>query len=98
MKKSLDNTNVSDAKAHTPDLQVHGNGDLWQLLCKASSEAEDWMKSTKVMEIHQVGCLVQVTTQQGDQVAEALVFMPEVRIAKCGTKLTSGWPGSMREV
>jgi len=37
---------------------------MFKLLCKASSEKEGWMKSTKAMEIPQVGCVVQVTTQQ----------------------------------
>ena len=38
------------------------------------------MKSTKAMEIDGVGCVVQVTTQQGDNVAEAITFVPGVRI------------------
>ena len=28
-----------------------GNGDMFKLLCKASSQKEGWMKSTKAMEI-----------------------------------------------
>jgi len=69
---------------------VIGNGDMFELLCKASSKAEAWMKSTKAMEIPGVGCVVQVTTQQGDQVAEAVTFVPHVRIvgdAKGGRRL-----------
>ena len=38
------------------------------------------MKSTKAMEIAGVGCVVQITTQQGDNVAEAAVFVPGVKI------------------
>jgi len=38
------------------------------------------MKSTKAMEIAGVGCVVQVTTQQGDNVAEALTFIPAAKI------------------
>ena len=38
------------------------------------------MKSAKAMEVDN-GCVVQVTTQQGDNVAEALVFVPGVGIA-----------------
>jgi hypothetical protein len=38
------------------------------------------MKSTKAMEIEGVGCVVQVTTQQNDQVAEAVTFVPLVKI------------------
>ena len=32
----------------------------------------------KAMEIPGVGCVVQVTTQQGDNVAEAVCFVPDV--------------------
>lgn len=89
--KTLHNSNVSAAHKNVKDLVVYGNGDLFKLLCKASSESEGWMKSTKVMEVgpnrtigvdrRPVGCLVQVTTQQRNQdgsyaVAEALTFVP----------------------
>lgn len=53
---------------------------MFQLLSKASSKGEKWMKSTKALEIPEVGCVVQVTTQQGDNVAEALVFVPGVKV------------------
>lgn len=78
--KSLGNTDVNGAKKNVSDLVVFGDGDLFKLLSKASSKAEGWMKSTKAMEIVGVGCVVQVTTQQGDKVAEALTFVPGVRI------------------
>ena len=81
-EKTLDNSTVAKAKDQIPDLKVVGNGDMFQLLCKASSKEEGWMKSTKAMEISGIGCLVQVTTQQDDQVAEALCFIPGVRIVK----------------
>jgi hypothetical protein len=32
------------------------------------------------MQIANVGCVVQVTTQQGENIAEALTFVPGVRI------------------
>lgn len=57
-----------------------GNGDTFKLISKASSVAEGWMKSTKAMEIEAVGCVVQVTTQQGNNIAEAITFVPGVRI------------------
>lgn len=76
--KTLDNSTIDQAKDQVSDLKVIGNGDMFQLLCKASSKAEGWLKSTKAMEIPGIGCLVQVTTQQGDQVAEALQFVPDV--------------------
>ena len=84
MEKTLHNSTVSGARQNVKDIKVVGNGDMFRLLCKASSEAEGWMKSTKAMEIPGVGCLVQVTTQQKNEngsysVAEALSFVPGVR-------------------
>lgn len=85
MEKTLGNTDVNGAHKNVPDIQVFGNGDMFQLLCKASSQAEGWMKSTKAMEIPEVGCVVQVTTQQRNPdgsyaVAEALTFVPGVEV------------------
>lgn len=80
--RSLHNLNAAEAMRNAPDLKIAGNGDLWQVLCKASSQRQNWMKSTKAMEIPGVGCLVQVTTQQGEQVSEALTFVPGVIIAE----------------
>lgn len=78
--KTLENSDVSGATKNVPDIKVVGNGDTFRLLCKAFSKAEGWMKSTKAMEIPTVGCVVQVTTQQGDRIAEALTFVPGVKI------------------
>ena len=83
--KTLHNSDVSGARKNVKDIKVVGNGDMFRLLCKASSEAEGWMKSTKAMEIPSVGCVVQVTTQQRNQdgsysVAEAIAFVPNVKI------------------
>lgn len=84
--KTLHNSDVSGARKNVKDIKIVGNGDMFQLLCKASSEAEGWMKSTKAMETSK-GCMVQVTTQQRNpdgsySVAEALAFIPGVRIAE----------------
>jgi hypothetical protein len=78
--KTLTNTTASQAKDNVKDIIFWGNGDTFKLISKASSVKEGWMKSTKAMEIEGVGCVVQVTTQQGDNVAEALTFVPNVRI------------------
>jgi len=80
MAKTLENSDVSGAKVNVPDIKVVGNGDSFRLLCKAFSKNEGWMKSAKAMEIEGVGCVVQVTTQQGEHVAEAVTFVPGVRI------------------
>ena len=76
MVKTLHNTDVSGARDNVKDIDVFGDGDMFQLLCKASSKSEGWMKSTKAMQIDGIGCVVQVTTQQGDHVSEALTFVP----------------------
>lgn len=85
-QKSLGIKNIKEAKDKIPDLKVYGDGDTWVLLCKASSEAQGWMKSTKVMNVPG-GCLVQVSTQQRSyginttySVAEAVTFVPDVNL------------------
>jgi len=83
-EKTLQNSDISGARKNVPDIKVIGNGDMFRLLCKAYSESEGWMKSTKAMEVPG-GCVVQVTTQQKNPdgsyaVAEALAFVPGVKI------------------
>lgn len=82
VEKSLNNSDINGARKNVKDIVVFGDGDMFKLLCKASSKSEGWMKSTKAMEIEGLGCLVQVTTQQGDNVAEALQFIPGVTIVE----------------
>lgn len=89
-EKTLHNSTVSGARDNVADLNVFGNGDTFKLICKASSAAEGWMKSTKAMEIPRVGCVVQVTTQQGDNIAEALTFVPGVKIVEINGDKTNG--------
>lgn len=79
-EKTLGNTDANGTEKNVPDVVKWGNPDDWQLLCKASSQAEGWMKSTKVMNVPG-GCVMQVTTQQRNPdgsyaVAEALAFVP----------------------
>lgn len=85
-EKTLDNENVEQAKQNVSDIKVFGDGDTFTLLCKASSESQGWMKSTKVANV-EGGCIVQVTTQQKNPdgsyvVAEALTYVPGVNIDK----------------
>lgn len=75
-EKTLGVTNMEELEEKVSDVQVHGDPGAWVCVCKASSESQGWMKSTKVMEIAPYGCLVQVSTHQGEQVAEALTFVP----------------------
>lgn len=78
--KTLNTSSVKQAKNSIPDLEIWGDGDIFKLISKASSKKEKWMKSTKAMEIPKSGCIVQVTTQQDNNVAEALTFVPMVKI------------------
>ena len=78
-QRPRDVVNTDDAKAKVSDIVVVGNPDHWKLLFKASSKSQGWMKSTKAMETAH-GCIVQVTTQQGDEVTESLTFVLGVKI------------------
>ncbi len=85
-EKTLYNTNEEVTKINVSDVQIIGSTDLFQLLCKASSQKEGWMKSTKAMYVG-VGCIVQVTTQQKNldgsySLAEALTYVPGVEIVE----------------
>lgn len=89
-EKTLHNSTVSNARINVNDLVVFGDGDTFKLISKASSKNEGWMKSTKAMEIPGVGCVVQVTTQQGYNVAEALTFVPGAKIELIGGHKKNG--------
>ena len=91
-EKTLNNTNIEETKTAVSDVQVYGNGDLFQLICKASSKKQGWMKSTKAMDIG-TGVIIQVTTQQNDNIAEALTFEPKcsISIDENGNKKIRGW-------
>jgi hypothetical protein len=83
-EKTMDISEVKGARENISDLKVYGDGDTFRLLCKASSQEEGWMKSTKVCNVLG-GCIVQVTTQQRNfdgsyAVAEALTYVPKINI------------------
>lgn len=85
-EKTLGNSDINGTKQNVPDVQTFGDGDTFQLICKASSQAEGWMKSTKAMEIAGVGCVVQMETQQKNldgsySLSMAAVFVPGVAIS-----------------
>lgn len=79
-EKALDVKGMDDLKAKVSDVEVFGDPGAWKLLGKASSKAQGWMKSTKAMEVPGLGVLVQASTQQGTNVAEALVFVPGAKL------------------
>lgn len=74
-EKTLDVVNGADLANKVSDVVVFGDPDTWMLLCKASSKSQGWMKSTKVMNVPG-GVVLQVTTQQGQSVAESLCLIP----------------------
>jgi len=86
-ERELDISDIKGARSTIEDLKVFGNGDMFQLLCKASSESRGFMKSIKAMEIDGIGCVIQVTTQQKNldesySVAEAVCFVPGVKVTE----------------
>ena len=81
--KTLSNTKASGAKENVRDIQFYGEGDAFKCISKAWSIAEGWMKSTKAMNVPG-GVLVQVSTQQGEHVAEALTFVAGTRVEPDG--------------
>ena len=85
-EKTLYNSDVSAAKKNVSDLKIFGNGDTFKLICKASSQNEGWMKSTKACQVGD-SCIVQVTTQQRNAdgsyaLADALTTVPNCKIVE----------------
>lgn len=74
-EKTLTVTDMDALKEKVSDVEVFGEPGAWQCVSKTSSKKEGWMKSTKRMKVPG-GYLYQVSTQQGEQVAEALCFVP----------------------
>lgn len=81
--KTLSNTKASQAKDNVPDIQFYGDGDTFKCLSKAWSKEEGWMKSTKAMNVPG-GVVIQVSTQNFDNVAEAITFVPRVEVRATG--------------
>ena len=85
-QKSLHNTCSNGATKNVKDIVFWGNGDTFQLISKASSEAEGWMKSIKAMKCGK-DVVIQVTTQQKNpdgsySVAEALTTAHNKKIVE----------------
>jgi hypothetical protein len=104
-KRTLDNTDKRSTEANVSDVKTAGNPYAWKLICKASSEAEGWMRSTKALQVEGGGCLVQVSTLQRDvdgynSVAEALTYVPGVIVIadkNGGCKLVDEIEAEVRE-
>ena len=86
MEKTLGNTCANGATKNVKDIVFWGNGDMFKLISKASSQNEGWMKSTKAMQAGS-SVVVQVTTQQRKPdgsyaVAEALTTIQNAIIVE----------------
>lgn len=68
-----------EAARSIPDLKIEGNPDMWQLLCKASSESQQFSHSTKVMQTTK-GTIMLVTSIQNEVISNALVFLEGVDV------------------
>ncbi len=91
-----DNVSPEDARKNTPDLKVTGDPGAWELVCKASSASQGWMKSTKRMQIDS-GYLYQVSTEHRNPetglvtaCAEALTFVPVYAVGELVTMESQG--------
>lgn len=80
-EKTIDVVDAKSLAEKVSDVSVYSNcSSDWITLHKVSSKSEGWFKSTKALDL-KTGVLIQVTTQQGQNVAEALQFCPGVKIA-----------------
>lgn len=59
---------------------VIGNPDTFKVLVRSSDAKEGWHKTTRAMEIPNIGCIVQVTTQRGNDISESLATVLDVVI------------------
>jgi len=83
-EKDLSVTSGKDLKKKVSDVKTYGNPDIWVLVCKASSQKQGWMKTTKALAIGE-GCLVQTETQQKNldgsySLSQALTFVSDITI------------------
>ena len=77
-KRTVSNTNPKQAKAS--GVESIGSLGTWKVVQKAWNRKEGWMRSTKALEIPGAGCLIQVTTREGKQIAETACFVPDVKL------------------
>lgn len=81
MKRDTNITDTAAAKAAISDIEVFGNPDVWQLICKAGSKSQGWFHSTKAMQVAG-GVVVQTSSLQGGQMSQALAFIPGAAVVE----------------
>jgi len=79
-KKTLTNVDMESLKGNVSDVELFGNAEKWLCIAKCWSEKENWMKSTKAMEIPGFGCLVQVLEQYQDKTTTSITAIPGVGV------------------
>jgi len=79
--RALDTTTNEQAKER--GVEMVGT-QLWRTVCKAWDKKAGWMKSTKALEVHGLGVLVQVTTKEGTSLAEATCFIQGATLQDMG--------------
>lgn len=80
VEKTLDVVDAATLVEKVKDVSIYSNCvSDWVTLHKVSSESEGWFKSTKALDL-KTGVLIQVTTQHGDNVAEALQYCHGVKL------------------
>ena len=83
-EKSLNCTDTDTAHNYAPDMETFGD-DSWKLICKASSQKQGWMKTTKAMDVNGSSVIVQTETQQRNPdgswaLSQAVVFVQRCSI------------------
>lgn len=76
------NTSTKEAIKEAPTAKVFGDPDMWELICKFTDKTRRFSKSTKALEIAGVGVTLSVSTTMNGHVAEALQFIPNVKIER----------------
>lgn len=76
---TLDNTNSNETQSQVSDVEIFGNINLFQLICKISSTSEGYSEITKAMQTPE-GCIIQVTTQYCGSMSVSLTFVPNAII------------------
>ena len=74
IKKTLSNTTTGESFTNVADLKKVGMN-WFHVVSKAWSESEKWMKTTKAASIPGNGVVIQITTQQNGNIAEAALYI-----------------------
>jgi hypothetical protein len=61
-------------------IETIGVPESFELLCKSTMPAHSIVRAVFAYEIPGMGCLVQVSSKDGNQIAEALTFVSGVKI------------------